>query len=370
MEIRKINIYIAEMTLKEEFRTSFGSVKTRHVPIVRVEERGGEVGWGEVVAGEGPWYSYETHETAVLMLEKYIIPLLFAHNELKAKEVWHTLGSIRGHNMAKAGIEMALWDLEAKLEGRPLYEYLGGVRDEIEAGVSIGIKSRIEELLGEISRRLEEGYKRIKVKIKPGWDLEVLRKIREELGEIKLQADANGAYTLRYMNTLLQLDNYDLLMIEQPLPFTDLADHAVISRKIRTPICLDESITYVDDVKAAYALGSCEIVNVKPGRVGGHLQSSRMIRLCGELGLGCWIGGMLETGVGRGHLVALATLDGVTYPNDISGSDRYWERDIVNPPWNTTRRGTIKAPKNPGIGVEVEEEILEKISVKTMEFVK
>ncbi len=368
MELRKVTLYEVWMELKSEFETSFGSTKLRPAILVRVEERGGEEGWGEVVAGEGPWYSYETVETAWIVLEKYLVPELFRRGFSRAVDVGKALSRVRGHNMAKAGLEEALWDLEARLESRPLWVHIGGVRDRIESGVSVGIQPTVEDLIRVVSSFLDQGYRRVKIKIKPGWDVEPVRVVRRELGDIPLQVDANAAYTLRNLRTLRELDKFDLLMIEQPLGHEDLVGHAELSRLLKTPICLDESIRGLSDAIAAFKLGSAHIINVKPGRVGGIAASLEIHKFWAEvLGLPLWIGGMLETGVGRGHLVALATLPGVSYPNDISASDRYYEEDIVEPPWTLDRDGTIPAPKRPGIGVEVMVDKVERASRRRIE---
>ena len=350
--LRRVTLYEVWVRLREGFETSFGRTLERPAVLVRVEERGGEEGWAEVVAGEGPWYSCETYETAVHVIRDYIARLLPA--EVEARGVPGLLSRIRGHEMAKAGVEMALWDLEARLAGKPLWRLIGGVRSRILSGVSIGIQPSIEELVRVVGGYVERGYRRVKVKIKPGWDVEPLRALRREYPDIPLQADANAAYTLADALHLKKLDELGLLMLEQPLHWRDLVDHAELARILETPICLDESIRDAEDARKAYKLGAAWTINIKPGRVGGILESLRIHDLWyGSFGRPVWIGGMLETGVGRGHLVALATLPGVKYPNDISASDRYYEEDIVEPPWTLNRDGTITAPEKPGIGVEV-----------------
>lgn len=266
--------------------------------------------------------------------------------------------------MAKAAVEMAIWDLEAKLQKKPLARLLGGTKDRVDSGVSIGIQKSIEKLLKRIDFFLEQGYKRIKLKIKPGWDVNVISRVRKEYPDILLQVDANAAYTLRDINTLLDLDKYGLLMIEQPLDYDDLVDHAELQSKLKTPICLDESIKKPEDAVKAYKLGSCRVINIKPGRVGGHHNSIIIHDFCLFAGIGTWIGGMLETGIGRGHLVALASLPGINYPNDISASSRYYTEDIVEPPWILNHDGTISVPNKPGIGVEVKPDLIEKLTLK------
>ncbi|ABL77673.1 o-succinylbenzoate synthase [Thermofilum pendens] len=364
MEIRKLELFYLEMKLKEEFRTSFGSVSTRPVVLVRVEEKGGEEGWGELVADRGPWYSYETYETSSLVIRKFIAPSLVGRDIEEVEDFHRLVASIRGYPMAKTAVEEALLDLEARMEGRSVSEVLGGSRQEIEAGVSIGIKASVEELLREVRRRLEEGYQRIKVKIKPGYDVEVVKRIREEFGDIRLQVDANGAYSLRDIGVFRELDRFNLLMLEQPLAYDDLYEHSVLSRKISTPVCLDESIRSLHDLVVASILGSAEVVNVKPARVGGVLKAKSILEVAAKLGWGAWVGGMLETGIGRAFLVALASLPFVNYPNDISASNRYWDEDIVEPPWEITPRGTIAVPRRRGLGVEVKRELVDRLSLE------
>ena len=353
MELRAVELVEVWVRLKSEFETSFGKTVERPAILVRVEERGGEEGWAEVVADSGPWYSYETNETAWHVIRDFIVPSL--KGDVSPRGFGALVSRIRGHNMAKAGVEMALWDLEARLNSRPLWRHLGGVRRDILSGVSVGIQPSVEQLVRVVSGYLEQGYGRIKIKIKPGYDVEPVRALRRAFGDgLRLQVDANGAYTLSDIEVFRELDKYDLLMIEQPLGWRDLVDHAELARHLRTPICLDESIQDADDARKAYQLGSAAILNVKPARVGGLSETLRIHDFWYSVaGRGMWIGGMLETGVGRGHLVAAATLPGVKYHNDISASDRYYEEDIVEPPWTLNKDGTITAPERPGIGVEV-----------------
>ncbi|MDT7864628.1 MAG: o-succinylbenzoate synthase [Thermoproteota archaeon] len=369
MEIIKVDIYHIVMKLKVSFETSFGKTINRHGILVKVEDASGCIGWGETPVEEGPWYSYETIETTLYIYKEYLIPKLIKLRNLEhPKEFMEAVKGVRGYRMAKAGIEMALWDLKAKLMGKPLYKLLGGVRNYIVSGVSIGIIGDEVALLKSISNFLDEGYKRIKIKIKPGWDIYPVRLIRREFGDIPLQVDANAAYTLNDIGIFKELDNYDLLMIEQPLSYEDLYDHAMLQSQIKTPICLDESIKNLHDAKTALKLGSCKVINIKPARVGGLYESKLIHDYSMEKGIPIWIGGMLETGIGRGHLVAMATLPNVKYPNDISGSSRYWEEDIVEPPWVVRKDGTIELPEKPGIGVEVIEDRLSKYLRKKLEF--
>lgn len=359
------------MRLKASFETSFGKIVDRHGVIVKVEDSSGCFGWGETPVEEGPWYSYETVESTLYLYKEYLIPKLLKLKNLEhPKDFIEAVERIRGNRMAKAGIETALWDLKARLENKPLYKILGGVRNYIESGVSIGIIGDEKALLRSIRKFLDEGYKRIKIKIKPNWDLHPVKLIRNEFGNIPLQVDANAAYTLDHMNVFKELDNYELLMIEQPLSYEDLYDHAELQSQIKTPICLDESIKNIHDVKAALRLGSCKVINLKTARVGGLYESKLIHDYCMSKNIPIWIGGMLETGIGRGHLVAMATLPNVKYPNDISGSDRYWEEDIVEPPWVLRKDGTIEAPEKSGIGVEVIEDKLNKYIKRRIEFKK
>jgi len=366
LELRKVVIYHVVMRLKAPFETSFGKTLDRHGVLVEVEDRSGEVGWGEAPVDDGPWYSYETVSTTLYVCREFLIPKLLGLKSLESPvDFLKAVEGVRGYKMAKAGVEMALWDLKARLEGRPLYKVLGGVRNYITSGVSIGIIGDESALIKAVGRFLDEGYRRIKIKIKPGWDVGPVRLIRKVFGDIPLQVDANAAYTLDDLNIFKDLDRYGLLMIEQPLSYEDLSEHAELQSHLNTPICLDESIKSLYDVKTAVRLGSCRVINIKPARVGGLYEAKLIHDHAMRAGIPVWIGGMLETGVGRGHLVAVATLPNVKYPNDISGSDRYWEEDIVEPPWTLRSDGTIQVVERGGIGVEVVRERLSKY-VKTV----
>ncbi|MEZ0346520.1 MAG: o-succinylbenzoate synthase [Infirmifilum sp.] len=370
MEIRKIDVFFLEMKLSDDFRTSFGSLSSRPVVLIRVEEKGGEEGWGELVAEWGPWYSYETYEVSMLIIKKFLAPLLINSNIEHPEEFRKIVSTVRGYPMAKTALEEALVDVYSRLERIPLSRLLGGARKEITSGVSIGIKPTLDELLREVRMRLEEGYARIKIKVEPGYDVKPVESIRKEFEEIPLQVDANGAYDLTHLPVFRKLDEFNLLMIEQPLRWDDLIEHSILSRKISTPICLDESIGNVEDLVLGWNMGSLEIVNVKPARVGGVFNAREILDIAGKIGIGAWIGGMLETGIGRAFLVALATHSAVNYPNDISASSRYWSEDIVEPPWTVTSRGTIQVPSGPGIGVEVLFDRIERNSREKWSLVK
>jgi O-succinylbenzoate synthase len=352
MKIERAELRLIELKLVKPFETSFGREETKQVIIVSLYG-GGAVGYGECVAAPGPWYSYETTGTAWHVLEDFLIPRVL-HQELdEPVALWERVSPIRGHQMAKAALDAAFWDLQAKLEGSPLARHLGGVREKIESGISIGIQGSVPRLLQEIEQRLAEGYRRIKLKIKPGWDLEVLEQVRRRFPKIDLQVDANAAYTLMTLPLFKELERFALLMIEQPLAYDDLVDHARLQRELATPLCLDESIVSLNAARAALALQSCRIINIKPGRVGGLTQAIAIHDYCQAQLVPVWCGGMLETGIGRAHNVALASLPNFSLPNDISASRRYWEQDIVEPEFVLNGDGTISVPQGPGIGVEV-----------------
>jgi len=361
--VARLSLFEVWMPLREGFETSFGRTTLRPTILVRIEDEGYE-GWGEVVAGEGPWYSCETYATAWHVIRDFLAKRI--PPSLEPAEFQKAVAKVRGHNMAKAGVEMALWDLKARKKGVPLYKMIGGEKRPVKVGVSIGIQETVEDLLKVVSHYLDRGYARIKLKIKPGWDVGIVERVRREYPDILLQVDANAAYTLSDLQVLQALDKYDLLMIEQPLHYADLLDHARLSRRLRTPLCLDESIPTPQHARWALQLGSADIVNLKPGRVGGILPSLEIHRLWYEAaGRPLWIGGMLETGVGRGFLVALGTLPGVKYPSDISASDRYYEEDIVDEPWRL-EPGSVLTPRDrPGIGVNVDMDKLSKYVRRT-----
>jgi len=363
MKIEAVEVRVIKMRLLKPFRTSFGVQQDRYPLLVRLEV-GGHSHWGECVAGEGPWYSYETVETAWQMLKNYLVPAVL-NRELPDPASLETLFlPVRGHRMAKACIEMAVTAAFAEEARKPLATYLGGVKDRIETGVSIGIQSSTDELLDTIARHLAEGYRRIKVKIEPGWDINAIAAIRERYPEITLMADANSAYELDDAAHLAQLDQFRLLMLEQPLPAGDLLDHAALQRQLTTPICLDESIEDARDARHAVQLGACRVINIKPGRVGGFGESRRVHDIARNADIPVWCGGMLETGIGRACNVALATLPNFRLPGDISASGRYWAEDIVEPPFTLARGGTINVPTRWGLGVRVKVDLVERLTVR------
>jgi O-succinylbenzoate synthase len=363
MRIDKVEIREIRMPLVHFFETSFGRTAERRIVLVRAVAEGSS-GWGEVTCGEKPFYSYETPETAWHILRDFLVPWILSQEWKSAAEVAERFRPIRGHNMAKAALENALWDIEARQAGVPLAKLVGGTQVEIPCGVSIGIQNSMEELLDMIEKELAAGYRRIKVKIKPGWDLEVIERIRANFPAVPLMADANSAYTLADTGRLKLLDPFKLMMIEQPLGWDDVMDHARLQRELSTPICLDESIHSADDARKAIEIDACKIINLKLGRVGGFTSARRLHDVCVSKGVPVWCGGMLESGIGRAHNIALSTLPGFTLPGDVSASERYWKQDIVDPEVTVTKRGTILAPRGPGLGYEPNLERIERLTAR------
>jgi o-succinylbenzoate synthase len=349
MRLRKITLREIHLPLIAPFETSFGVSELRRILLIETDVDG-VIGWGESTAGEDPYYSYETVETAWLVIRDYLWPLLRGKDFAAAADVWEMLALVRGHNMAKGGLEAAIWDAEAKQKNIPLAKLLGGTLDEIICGVSIGIQPSIDALLGKVEKELAAGYQRIKIKIKPGKDLEPTRALRERFPRIRLMVDANSAYTLKDAARLKELDAFYLIMIEQPLGWDDIYSHAELQRQLDTPICLDESIHDYEHARAAIEIGACRIINIKLGRVGGHTAARRIHDLCKAKGIPVWCGGMLESGIGRAHNIAMSTLPSFTLPGDVSASRRYWAEDIIEPEVEVTRQGTIRVPTAPGIG--------------------
>jgi O-succinylbenzoate synthase len=362
MKIRRVTLREIQMPLLQPFETSFGVMSLRRILLVEADVDG-VTGWGECVAGEGPFYSPETVDTAAVILRKYAWPIVKDKDFASADDVYAPLGHIRGHNMAKAGLEAAVWDAEARMKGIPLWKLLGGSRQELSTGVSIGIKPSLNALADAVAKELAAGYQRIKIKIKPGWDAEPVRMLREKFPRIRLMVDANSAYRLSDLPLLQQLEGYHLMMIEQPLGWDDLFSHVALQRQLQTPICLDECIHEEEHARAAIELGACRIINVKLGRVGGHNPSRAIHDLCQKNGIPVWCGGMLESGIGRAHNIALSTLPNFTLPGDVSASARYWQQDIIEPAVEVTAQGTILVPQGPGIGYDVQLDRIEKLTV-------
>jgi O-succinylbenzoate synthase len=324
----------------------------------------GAEGWGEITCGESPGYSDEWTDSAWVTAEKILAPMVVGKEVQSAANVCGLMKWARGHRMAKSGIETACWDLEAKKLGVPLWRHLGGVNKTIECGVSIGIQDSVEQLLEKVRVEVDAGYKRIKIKISPTWDYDVIKAVREEFGDILLMGDANSAYTLDDIDKLKSLDEFDLMMLEQPLGYDDIMDHAKLQAQIKTPICLDEPIKSPEDACKAIELKSGKIINLKNGRVGGHTQSKLVEKLCRENNIPVWCGGMLESGIGRAHNIAISTLKGYTMPGDVSASKRYWHEDIIEPAVEVSPQGTITAPEGPGIGFEIKRDRIEKAKAR------
>jgi O-succinylbenzoate synthase len=363
MKIKRVEIRELRMPLVHPFETSFGKTTTRRIVLVRVEA-GGLTGWGEVTCGESPFYSHETPETAWHVLRDFLIPWSLERDWNAAADIAPRFRAIRGHNMAKASLENALWDIEAQQKGVSLAKLLGGTLDEIPCGVSIGIQNSVDDLVDKIRKEIDAGYQRIKIKIKPGWDVEVLDRVRQEFPRVPLMADANSAYTLANLPRLKLLDRFYLMMVEQPLGWDDILDHAKLQRELSTPICLDESIHSAEDARKAIEVGACKIINIKLGRVGGFSEARRVHDVCRASKVPVWCGGMLESGVGRAHNIALSTLPGFTLPGDVSASRRYWTEDIIDPEVAVTSLGTIRVPRAGGSGFETNMERIEKATVR------
>ncbi len=363
MRLRQVTLREIHMTLVAPFETSFERTHERRILLVEANVDG-VVGWGECVAGETPYYSPETIDTAWHILKDFVWPALAGKEFSKASTIWELLGRIRGHNMAKGALESAIWDAEAKIKGVPLWKLLGGTRAEISSGVSIGIKDSLEELTAAVRKELAAGYQRVKIKIKPGWDVNAVARVRQEFPRVRLMADANSAYRLEDWPLLKQLEGYYLMMIEQPLGWDDLFSHVELQRKLETPICLDECIHTEDQARAALELGACRIVNIKLGRVGGYTVARRIHDLCQERAVPVWCGGMLESGIGRAHNIALSTLPNFSLPGDVSASHRYWEQDVIEPEVTVSPQGTIRAPDGPGIGFAPQIERIEQRTVR------
>jgi len=368
VRIQKIILREINLPLKEPFRISSGVTEKRRIGLLELVSSNGASEWSECVAGEEPNYSYETIDTAWLAICEWIAPKILVRELRGPEEVYPLLEKeIRGHGMAKAAVEMGVWGVAARMKGVSLARLLGGVRKEIEVGISIGIQPTPQDLAEKVKQGLSRGYRKIKMKIEPGKDIEYVRYVRSTVPtETHLMVDANNAYGEADFDRLRALDEFNLLMIEQPLACDDLVRHARLQKLLRTPLCLDESITSPERARDMIDLGSGRIVNIKPGRVGGFASSIAIHDLCAKHGIPVWCGGMLESGIGRAYNVALASLPNFSIPGDISPSDRYWEKDIVVPPWTMSDRGTIRVPdESPGIGVDVDRDRIDELTVRS-----
>jgi O-succinylbenzoate synthase len=362
MRIEAVTLRMLRLRLKTPFETSFGTTHERVVLLVELLADG-LTGWSEVTAMEGPVFNSETSGTAWLVLRDFLIPLTLGKQVSSAGDIPALFSAIRGNEMARAGIENAVWDVEAQQKKVPLAQLLGGTRTEIDCGVSIGLQASPEVLLEKVAVELQAGYQRIKLKIKPGKDLAYVRAVRKAHPDILLSVDANSAYTLADTAHLGCFDEFGLLMMEQPLWWDDIATHAKLQRAIKTPICLDESIRHTRDAAKAIELGAAKIINVKLGRVGGHSSAREIQALCCAANTPVWCGGMLETGVGRAHNIAMSSLPGFSLPGDVSASKRYWHEDIIEPAVEVSPRGTIRVPTSPGLGYHVRHDLIERLTL-------
>ena len=364
MNIEQITLREIRMRLKAPFETSFGVTQDRRILLVEVIAEGVS-GWGEITTIETPSYNSETTDTAWHIVSDFIAPLLVRKEIASATDVPRALEWIRGHYMAKSGVENALWDIEAQQKALPLWQLLGGTRREINCGVSLGIRENPQSLVNQVEQELECGYQRIKLKIKPGKDLEFVAAVRKQFPDILLSVDANSAYRLQEADHLRKLDEFNLLMMEQPLAWDDIYSHAGLQARIGTAICLDECINNEHHARAAIELGACKIINIKLGRVGGHSSARRVHDVCFERRVPVWCGGMLESGIGRAHNIAMSTLEGFTLPGDVSASSRYWADDVIEPEVKVTPKGTIPAPATTGLGYTVKKELIQRLTVRS-----
>jgi o-succinylbenzoate synthase len=363
VRIERLELRLLKLPLVHFFETSFGRIHEKHFILVRLDAAGVS-GFGECVAENDPYYSSETNDTAWHIIESFIAPRVLDVEFGHPRELFASLKAIRGHHMAKAAVEMAAWDLYARQAGVPLYRVLGGTRDRIASGVSIGIQDSLADLVTKVAREIDAGYRRIKIKIKPGWDVDAVETVRARFGAVPLMVDANAAYARDDADHLANLDRYDLMMIEQPLDYDDIGDHAALQRRLRTAICLDESIKSVNVAREAIAAGACRIINIKPGRVGGLSEAIRLHDLCADHGIPVWHGGMLESGIGRAANIHLSTLPNFSLPGDIAASKRYFDPDLIDPPIEVDADGTIAVPQGPGLGVSIRPERVEAGTIK------
>ena len=364
IRIDRIGIREIRMPLVHFFETSFGRTTHRRIILVEVVQDGVS-GWGEVTCGENPFYNEEWTDSAWMIVQDYVAPRVLGASFENAAQLADGSAHIRGHLMARAGVEAAVWDLEARLKGQPLWEHIGGGWfKEIACGVSIGIQDSVPQLLQTIEKELAAGYQRIKIKIKPGWDIDVVREVRRKFPSIRLMADANSAYTLADADRLKALDEFRLMMIEQPLAHDEILDHAALQAQLDTPICLDECIRTAHQAEQAIRLRACGILNIKLGRVGGFREALRIHDLAQAESIPVWCGGMLESGVGRAHNIALSTLPNFVLPGDVSASKRYWSRDVISPAVEVSPRGTIAVSDKPGFGYDLDLDYLRHLTVR------
>lgn len=367
MRVDSITLRRLQMRLKAPFETSFGTTFDRPVLLVAISADGW-TGWSEVTATEGPFFNAESIDIAGLVISKYLAPLLLGKSLGTASETRRLFAAVRGHEMARAGLENALWDIESQQRGVPLWKLLGGTRQELACGVSLGLQPSPEKLVEKVAVELAAGYQRVKIKIKPGKDLDYIAAVRKAHPDILLSVDANSAYTLDDVELLRRFDDYNLLMIEQPLWWDDIHAHAKLQKQIKTKICLDESIRHLRDAQAAIELGACGVINIKLGRVGGHSSAREIQAYCLSRNVPAWCGGMLECGIGRVHNIAVSSLPGYALPGDVSASARYWTEEVIEPEVTVTPQGTIRVPQSPGLGYHVRRDLIERWTVEEQTF--
>jgi O-succinylbenzoate synthase len=367
MKIERITLREIRIPLVHFFETSFGRTTERRILLVSIDSEG-TTGWGECTAGENPFFSEESIDTAWSVTVDFLVPSLLGKQLSGPADAIAPMAPVRGHRMAKASIENALWHLEAIQKNVPLWKLVGGTRPRIDCGVSIGIQNSIEQLLEKIATEVGAGYRRIKLKVKPGWDLNVLERVRAQFPKISLSVDANSAYTLEDFDHLRRFDAFDLLMIEQPLWHDDFYFHAKLQEKIKTALCLDEAIHHARAAQAALELTACRIINIKLGRVGGFTEAKRVHDVAQSNGVPVWCGGMLESGIGRAHNIAMSTLENFRLPGDVSASKRYWKEDIIDPEVTVSPEGDITVPQSPGLGFAIKEELIDRWTVRREEF--
>ncbi|WP_406626225.1 o-succinylbenzoate synthase [Acidovorax sp. SDU_ACID1] len=363
MKIARITLRHVRMPFRHAFSTSRWTLTHKDAILVEAATDGGLTGWGECVALAYPDYCYESTAINALVLREYLVPLVLGRELADAQALWDAMSPVAGHRIAKAGLECAFWDLDAQARGQSLSTRLGGTRERVETGVSVSVHDTPEALLRSVEGYLREGYRRVKLKIKPGKDLVETALVRKHWPDLKLQVDGNAAYTLEHLDRLAGLDDLGLLLIEQPLSNEDIIDHAQLQQRMRTAVCLDESILSADDARKALSIGACRVINIKPGRVGGVRESVRSHDLCRAQGVPVWMGGMFETGIGRALNVAVASLPGFTLPGDISASSKYFEEDIVEEPFTLNADSTLTVPTAPGLGIRVDARRLTKYTV-------
>lgn len=364
MKIKEITLRKVEIPMVTSFTTSFGTLTNKPTVIVEIKTDDGLVGYGEAAAMPFPFYKPETTDISLLVLEDYIAPLVLNKEFKSVEELMALLKPIKGYTFAKTGLETAVWMAMSLKENKSISKLLGGTQNKIAVGESIGIKKTIEETIDEIQLRLDQGFRRIKLKIQPGWDIKITEAVREKFSDIDLMVDANSAYTLDDIKIFKALDKFNLTMIEQPLADDDIVDHAALQKQIKTPICLDESIHSFDDARRAISIGACKIINIKPGRVGGLLESKKIHDLCKKEGIGVWCGGMLETGIGRAFNISVASLPNYIYPADMSPVDFFYSDDLVKESFKVDKEGYIKVPDETGLGFEIDIDKLKKYTTK------